>query len=769
MWLSKEQGAGGKLSDLRWLLLGLIVATVVLLFLGLPQPWPQLAAFVLLALWPMLTWSRLLGTDWFERLLFGGAAALLLNMLWALLVSYLPGEIPVWLRLIGPVVIAAGPLLKTAVMPITEFSFSKREWGWLGLLFLLVISLRVVNLSYNEFQGDEGVIMVRAAAILTGDNAELFLHQKGPVELLLPISLWGLSSHINEFWARILFAWAGILSVAAVVAVARRWFGSSTAILAGYLFAIVGFSIAFSRIVQYQSLVVLWGAMALFHAMRYTKMEKWWDLVWSALFLAAGLLAHYDAVLVVPAIAWLLIAQIVKTRRIVWHHWLAAVGVGAAVLAAFYLPFVMNPNFGRTGQYLLGARLGVSESTGVFSWSGFAFWRMITLYNSTYFVIGLGVMVGFGIWVALHFYRNVTAVLYFATPFLFYLLIVVDPRTHVYTIFPGAVILGALAMAQIWQWFRSKSHSLAYVAAACFTLWFVVSGMYVYLMFIDNSPERMRTWAENKPVGYWTTWQEPPLYGLFGFPHQAGWRVAANLVAETGLPYASNEEEEITNWYMKQAPRTYCPNLETFVLAADVQDAVPYDETHLGDFNMVHEVVVNGRSTMQIFTSEAKTAVQAHQVSNETLWLSPSDVVPSTFGGDNLVDVTLGDGQVRLLGYDVDLRAAHPGGEVVVKLYWQALKPFSQNYQTFVHLYGDKLVGQHDSMPECNAKPTTGWEPGQIIADPHSVPIPTDVQSGELQLMTGLYNLVTQERLPLPASDNNLISLQSIQIEAVAE
>ena len=115
MWSSKEQGAGGKLPDLRWLLLVLILATAVLLFLNLPRPWPQVAAFALIAVWPMLAWTRLLAADWFERLLFGGAVALLLNMLWALLVSYVPGEVPVWLRLMGPVVIAVGPLWKTAV------------------------------------------------------------------------------------------------------------------------------------------------------------------------------------------------------------------------------------------------------------------------------------------------------------------------------------------------------------------------------------------------------------------------------------------------------------------------------------------------------------------------------------------------------------------------------------------------------------------------------------------------------------------------------
>ena len=87
MWLNKERDTGNNLPDLGWILLGLILATAVLLFLNLPQPWPQTAAFALIAIWPMLAWARLIAADGFERLLFGGAVALLLNMLWALLLS----------------------------------------------------------------------------------------------------------------------------------------------------------------------------------------------------------------------------------------------------------------------------------------------------------------------------------------------------------------------------------------------------------------------------------------------------------------------------------------------------------------------------------------------------------------------------------------------------------------------------------------------------------------------------------------------------------
>ncbi|MCA9923325.1 MAG: hypothetical protein KC421_13180, partial [Anaerolineales bacterium] len=76
-----------------------------------------------------------------------------------------------------------------------------------------------------------------------------------------------------------------------------------------------------------------------------------------------------------------------------------------------------------------------------------------------------------------------------------------------------------------------------------------------------------------------TTWDAPPQFGLFGFPYQAGWRAVGDL--PLALPYASNEEEEITNVYMAQANRTHCPDFNTFILTQHVQDEVPYDPAWL--------------------------------------------------------------------------------------------------------------------------------------------------------------------------------------------
>jgi hypothetical protein len=637
---------------------------------------------------------------------------------------------------------------------------------------LLALLLRIGNMGYKELQGDEGVIMVRAAAVLTGDDQELFLHQKGPVEILLPLAAWGLTGSINDTWARLPFTWAGWLGVAAVYALGRRFFHGNVAWLAGLLLAICGFGLAFSRIVQYQTLVMLWGALSLLSAARFRRRGRRIDLWLAAVFLAGGLLAHYDAILVAPAVAWQLLARVRDKRRIVWQHWLIAALLAGGILALFYLPYILNPNFERTFRYLLGDRVGTEESGLPFGWSGPAVWQMITFYNSLWYIIGLLAFLAIGLWRlirqrnSLAGRRNSTAAaLYFLVPALFYTLIVTDPRTHVYTLFPGAVILAAVGLNTVYEHLQQRGAGWLLWGRVLLAGWLILSTLYVYLLFIDVSPERQRTWSENRPLPflYPTTWEEPPLFGLFGFPHQAGWRLASDLLPPEAYPYASNEEEEITNWYMSQAPRTHCPDFQTFLLVANAQDEIPHRPEWLESLFLWQEITVNGDVTLQIFGREPANAVSSHAVDQSARWLEPETVRPTTFRGDHPVEVNLAD-QVILAGYDLEPATAVPGEQILVRLYWQALAPFDQNNQVFVHLFDGQVRAQDDGAPECALNPTTRWEPGQIIVDPHLITIPADTPAGSLQLLTGMYDLITQVRLPRSDTLGDTIYLTDIII-----
>ncbi len=771
-----------------------VILTAATLLADLPRPLPQMLAFLLLAVWPMAGWWRVVDGRLAERLVSAAALAMLVSSLVMLAAHYVPGSVSrPWLMVVFALA-ALLPQIKTknekrqlsrsqqvrgsgigipdtnttsrllrycekrnqALQSACSWPKFQRNWHWVFLI-LLALALRFTWLGYSEFQGDEGLIMSRAAAMLTGDDAEIFLHQKGPIEILLPMSLWGLAGEINEFWARIAFAWAGVWAVLAVAALTHHWFGTRAGWLAGVLFAMMGFSVAFGRIVQYQSLVMLWGTLAVWHAVSFRERGRRLDLGLTAVFLAGGLLAHYDAVLVVPAIAWAVWPQL---RPFDWRAWLGATAVGVLVLALFYVPFVLDPNFSRTGQYLWQGRIGAdADGRGLLSWSGTAVWQMVTFYNTLYYVVGLVVALLIGLMAKRR--QQGTALLLFAAPFLFYLFIVADPRTHVYTFFPGAVILAAVGLDWLLTAGTGWRRLLLWGGTA---VWLTVSLAYVWLMFVDHTPERQRTWAENRPRFYPVTWEKPPEFGLFGFPHQAGWRVASSLVGETDLPFASNEEQEVTAWYMAPAARTHCPNFETFLLAANAQDELPVPPGLLTDWLVQAEVQVNGRPSLWVYGRQPVAEPVILQASDYSRWLSPAQAAPMQTGGAVPLDVTLGDGQARLVGYDLDASQAVPGGQVVVTLYWVGLRPFDRNFQSFVHLFDGELRAQHDGAPDCAVMPTTRWEPGQLIADAHVVPIAPDVPAGEVAVLVGMYDLLTLERLAIPDRADQTIYLTSLPI-----
>ena len=106
---------------------------------------------------------------------------------------------------------------------------------------------------------------------------------------------------------------------------------------------------------------------------------------------------------------------------------------------------------------------------------------------------------------------------------------------------------------------------------------------------------------------------------------------------------------------------------------------------------------------------------------------------------------------ISLAGYNVSSRDAHPGDTVRLTLYWQAAAAPERDLTVFNHVAGpgDVLAGQQDSQPAGGLAPTSGWRPGQFIADSHVIVIRPDAAPGTYELRTGLYELRTLQRVPV--------------------
>ncbi|HIQ06713.1 MAG TPA: hypothetical protein EYH31_13720 [Anaerolineae bacterium] len=108
-------------------------------------------------------------------------------------------------------------------------------------------------------------------------------------------------------------------------------------------------------------------------------------------------------------------------------------------------------------------------------------------------------------------------------------------------------------------------------------------------------------------------------------------------------------------------------------------------------------------------------------------------------------------GSARLVGYDLEPTQVAPGGQLQLTLYWQVTGSFDRRYTVFVHLLDPKgsFRGLADAEPGEGAFPTTGWLPGEYLRDKHIVPVAEDAPPGSYRIEIGLYDPVSNARLPL--------------------
>jgi hypothetical protein len=100
------------------------------------------------------------------------------------------------------------------------------------------------------------------------------------------------------------------------------------------------------------------------------------------------------------------------------------------------------------------------------------------------------------------------------------------------------------------------------------------------------------------------------------------------------------------------------------------------------------------------------------------------------------------ENRLVLVGADLAPGPVAPGSTLRVTLYWQALAEMDIPYTVFLHLLGSdgQVVVGHDAEPAGGARPTTGWVPGEYVADPHEVLIPADLAPGEYVVEVGVYD-----------------------------
>lgn len=820
-----------------WLLL--LAANSLILFeaaLG----FRYLATLSLLAFlpgWSWLPWFSPQRLNLPERLLLAIGLSLALTILTGLGAVYLPGalSLPQILIIINTIIVLGlalgriGPevacdRLRLSVNSPPEpveadpSSQGPAGSGWAIILALLLLAagLRLPGLGYAEFHEDEAEALMLGVRLLQGEDYALFLHRKGPAQMLLPLAFWLLAGQTNEALARFPFALSSLLSMATLALLGRRCFKSDTVgLLAGLLWAVNGYSLAFGRMVQYQALIFFLGPLALYSLyLAWQFSQPAWQFL-ASLLLATCLLAHFDALLLLPAAAYLSLtplwpngnSQGLKLNGLL--PWSLATLLFLSLLAAFYIPYTRDPDFQNTltylaesrvkpgllynnlgllqrldqdyssrfylpglglgllaylfgrGRYLAPGRRGLLLALALLAASTLwwpALWRSepLNLAVGPWLLFGLA---GFWFWPA----RELRAVWLLAgIPALGYLFFVDDPRTHLYMLYPGLILLAAAGWRDLGQWSQPALRRFfgrpgwGYGAAGLVVLlWLGLIILYQATIFLSSETGLDRRWAGWAGSAWATLYDElPEARSYVGYPKREGWKTIGALRSQGQFPgdfRSVNEDFIVPIWYnYGQARSCYETPAHFFVrLSPDLALTLP------AGYHLAGEVRREGETRLQILSAGPNPGLAPLQYELARFEAQfDALATPAHFARQaepsRPAAVQFGPA-IRFTGYDLPESSLAPGQTLHLNLYWQALGRPGEAYRVFVHLTdGATLWAQQDDELACRL-PTSIWRAGQAGLGQFRLSLNPATPPGRYPLIIGVYQATSLERLPITA------------------
>ncbi len=419
-----------------------------------------------------------------------------------------------------------------------------------GYLIFVSLWLRLINLGYSNYQGDEIKALYRPQ---TDQSMIDFLlsQRKGPLQFLITYIMSFLNpGYDNEFLLRLPFAIAGILAIYFFYKFIKLEFGYKIAIYSSLFIAINGLFVALTRIVQYQSFVILFSVLSLYLLSLSTKFEKWriYGLYLGAFCWSISILAHYDGIFITPFVIyliyrWYINSEFFHKNQQIQHLFLAGT-IFLVLISIFYLPFFLS----------------VSESTKAYwteriSKQSVSSTRTFITYNPLFIIY---LYAGFGLLGLSRIKENFSVLLWFLFPLLALETLVGNPGTHIYTyVLPFSVLMAfGLEVFQkfIFNKFLSKSQ---YINVFCLSLVYVSSFLLSHLLFIDHQTEY--PWENKKFLSLELKRQSRQ--SIFGFPYYRHWEKVGVFLKNTGRNgyFITNEKQSITRYYI---PASY-QNLES--------------------------------------------------------------------------------------------------------------------------------------------------------------------------------------------------------------
>ncbi|GIV69751.1 glycosyltransferase family 39 protein [Caldilinea sp.] len=598
-------------------------------------------------LWALLRPSSLRPVFFLEGAVLGAAFGYAIFVIVSLWLSYLPGGLNAWVLLatFNLITLTSGLAwlhkeFRFRSEPNVQFTEARSYAGdlkkhWRGVIAFLVplsiaIYLRLKNLGYSEFQGDEAKMIMQAIGVLHGQEEVLFLHRKGPAEVLVPAVTFAFTSSMTELTARIPFFFLHFLFISIVVLFGKRIGGSWVGWLAAMLLAVDGMHVGLGRIVQYTGFIYLMSAATVYTMLELKQHhEKFPDLsnsdisrmlLFASIFASVGLLAHYEGALIIfPSayILWRLYKEGVHWKRLL-QSLIAPLSFAFVILGSFYIPFLTNPQIIATAEYFNSAVVGLG-STLYNNLSDF--WQRSILYTAApvivfalaFLVLAIvlpfwraggkvyqtvaGLVILVSVWLVFHpsplivqgadlsliahlvlicaaVAAPYTTVyprmlwLWFAPVWVLAIFVFKDPGLHYYDFYLPWMLLVALTFNNLRLTASSKigQSTVNGIAVLFLLLVFATGFYYAQRVFVEHDPEVVRNWRHQSVLPSWLAITDPENIPKMGMPHKSGWKTVGVLYEDNLLQ--GSYASNMRRWITDWYTRgsEYCESMPDYVL-----------------------------------------------------------------------------------------------------------------------------------------------------------------------------------------------------------
>lgn len=451
----------------------------------------------------------------------------------------------------------------------------KQAWLKYGLIAVVLVSgaiLRLWNLGYSDYQGDEIKAMYRPDP---GQGLWSFLldQRKGPVQFVTTYLVHFFDSdYSSALLVRLPFALAGVISLWFFYRFVAMHFDDRVALVATGLYATNGMIVALTRLAQYQAMMMLFTAMGLYFLSKalFEERWKWWGLVLGGAFWGVGVLAHFDGMLILPFVLYIALQYFLKYKTI-WPVILSGV-VFSVVVLSFYIPYGLALSHSTVNYWSSRFEGDPTERQS----SLYLFKTYNPLYTLQIYVVlaAVGLLcLALAFWKRRDLLRNTFLLLWLAGVVIFFEVVMSEPGTHIlnYQI-PLTILMGFGVSAVLDR--LGGVNALKVVGSLGVATVFAFLVAQSYAVYVDHTREY--PYQSERFLG-----QELPHVNpnagyelrIFGFPYNRGWEDVMAYVQKDPKRhlYATNDKDTIAVFYMSPNEDASRDEIGYFVWVNDPQ------------------------------------------------------------------------------------------------------------------------------------------------------------------------------------------------------